>query len=79
MAIHDGADGPAPRSLYAVGGRPGPGLVSCGPGYPPDANASRLAVRQRKNAARGSAQIPDFHIIRTPKWVIRRRRAYRPL
>jgi hypothetical protein len=24
----------APKSLYAVGGRPGPGLVSCGPGYP---------------------------------------------
>lgn len=24
----------APKSLYAAGGRPGPGLVSCGPGYP---------------------------------------------
>jgi hypothetical protein len=24
----------APKSLYAVGGRPDPGLVSCGPGYP---------------------------------------------
>jgi hypothetical protein len=25
---------PAPQSLYAVGGRPGPGLVIWGPGYP---------------------------------------------
>jgi hypothetical protein len=31
-------DPPAPKSLYAVGGRPGRGLLSCGPGYalPPD-------------------------------------------
>jgi hypothetical protein len=29
-----GSGPPAPKSLYAPGGRPGPGLVSCGPGYP---------------------------------------------
>jgi hypothetical protein len=35
VAPNSARSGPqAPESLYAAGGRPGPGLVSCGPGYP---------------------------------------------
>jgi hypothetical protein len=39
----------APKSLYAAGGRPGPGLVSCGPGYPPDQFAASPFGRWQAN------------------------------
>jgi hypothetical protein len=46
-----GSGAPAPKSLYAVGGRPGPGLVSCGPGYPlpPDQFAASPFGRWQTN------------------------------
>jgi hypothetical protein len=46
-----GSGPPAPKSLYAVGGRPGPGLVSCGPGYPlpPDQFAASPFGRWQAN------------------------------
>jgi hypothetical protein len=57
---------PAPKSLCAAGGRPGPGLVSCGPGYPlpPDQFAASPFGRWQANvetmlatlAARNDAQ-----------------------
>ena len=42
---------PPPKSLYAVGGRPGLGLVSCGPGYPlpPDQFAASPFGRWQAN------------------------------
>jgi hypothetical protein len=42
---------PAPQSLYAVGGRPGLGLVSCGAGYPlpPDQFAASPFGRWQAN------------------------------